>query len=429
MVSFVGGGGKTTSMFRLAAELSAAGMRVVSTTTTHISLAQVRIAPAAITLGEISLLGTRLDQHGSCLLIGPPDGKGRVHGVSSELIASLIARSDVDVVLVEADGSRSLPFKAPGHHEPVVPGITTILSPIAGLNSIGQHLDEAHAHRAELAAALAQQPLGSEITPQTLARVLTHEQGGAKLRPSGARLIPILNKADADAGQRYAREAAEIMLANAIVDSVLISTMNQEPPVLESWTRVAGIVLAAGKATRYGDIKQMLPWGDSTMVAQSARAALDAGLDPVVVVLGYQAEKVKKSLAGLPVQLVHNPDFEAGQSTSLRKGLEALPANSGAAVFLLADQPLVTAEVITKIVSVHRQSFASACVPVFEGTRGNPVLFDKTLFGELAELRGDTGGRELLAKYQNTVELVPSGRAVLLDIDTPEDYRLLNSES
>lgn len=247
VVSFVGGGGKTTSMFRLAAELCSAGMSVVSTTTTHISKEQTQLAPASVTLEEIALLGSRLDRFGHCLLIGPPDGKGRVFGASAELVASLSARVDVDVVLVEADGSRSLPFKAPGHHEPVVPGATTILVPIAGINAIGQALDETHVHRSELAAALAQQPLGSAITPQTLARVLLHPEGGAKMLPSGARLVPMLNKADADAALQQARQAAEMMLANPAIDSVIISCMLQDPPVREAWTRkdtpIPGFVL------------------------------------------------------------------------------------------------------------------------------------------------------------------------------------------
>jgi molybdenum cofactor cytidylyltransferase len=423
VVSFVGGGGKTTSMFRLADELSSEGARVVTTTTTHISKEQVRIAPAAITLDELDKLTARLNQHGHCLLIGPPDGKGRVYGASSELIARLHERPDVDVVLVEADGSRSLPFKAPGQYEPVVPEATTILAPIAGLNSIGQPLDEAHVHRAELAASLAQQPVGSAITPQTLARVLSHPQGGGKNCPPGARLVPILNKTDSEEAIRNANEAAANLLTYASVDAVVISSMQQELPVREAWTRTAGIVLAAGQAKRFGETKQILPWAGTTLVAHSVRTALDAGLDPVIVVLGYQAEKVEKMLAGLPIQLAYNPDFATGQSSSLRKGLEALPPSTGAAVFLLADQPFITADIIKAIVRAHRQSFAPACVPVFEGQRGNHVLFDKTLFGELNELRGDTGGRELLEQYQDVIVAVPADRGVLVDIDTPEEYR------
>jgi molybdenum cofactor cytidylyltransferase len=361
-------------------------------------------------------------------VIGPPDGKGRVFGASSELIDALHARADVDIVLVEADGSRSLPFKAPGPHEPAVPKATTILAPIAGINSLGQPLDEAHVHRSEIVAALSQQPLGSPITPQTLARVLSHPEGGAKHCPVQARLVPILNKIDTDAAMLPAGEAAQALLASAAVDSVVLGSMQQAPPVREAWSHTAGIVLAAGKATRYGAAKQALPWNGETLAAHAARVALDAGLDPVIVVLGYHAESVEKSLVGLPVHPVFNSDYEAGQSTSLRKGLEALPARTGAAVFLLADQPLITADILKKIVQAHRQSFAPACVPVFEGRRGNPVLFDKALFRELKEMRGDTGGRELLDKYAGAVVKVPSDHAVLLDIDTPEEYERQNSE-
>ena len=235
VVSFVGGGGKTTSMFRLAAELCAAGLRVVTTTTTHISLEQVHLSPASIVIDDLDSLTQHLDRHGQCLVIGPPDGKGRVYGASSELIAELRVRPDIDAILVEADGSRSRPFKAPGEHEPVVPENTTILVPIAGLNILGQPLDEDHVHRSEIAAALAQAPVGSPITAETVARVLSHPQGGAKHRPTGARLVPLLNKADTNDAIRQGGEVAEKLLAYSNVDAVIINSMQQNLSVLEVW--------------------------------------------------------------------------------------------------------------------------------------------------------------------------------------------------
>ncbi len=238
VVSFVGGGGKTTSMFRLAAEMSASGLRVVTTTTTHISLEQVHLSPASIVIDDLNSLTANLDQHGQCLVIGSPDGKGRVHGVSSELITKLSARPDIDVVLVEADGSRSRPLKAPGEHEPVVPGNTTILVPIAGLNALGQPLDEDHVHRSEIASGLAGVPVGSSITAETVARILSHPQGGAKLRPAGARLVPLLNKADTDDMVRQAGEVAEKLLAYPNVDAVIINSMQKKPSVLEIRSRI-----------------------------------------------------------------------------------------------------------------------------------------------------------------------------------------------
>jgi len=428
VVSFVGGGGKTSSMFRLASELSSAGFRVLTTTTTHISEEQARSVPASIGWHELGLLEARLDRYGHCLLVGPPDGKGRVLGASSELIAALQARPDIDAILVEADGSRSRPFKAPGEHEPVVPEGTTVLVPIAGLNSIGRELHEDNAHRSEIVASLANQPLGTLITPATIARVLCHPQGGAKRLPAGARLVPLLNKADTETDIERAREIARQMLA-ASVDSVVVSSMIQDPPVRETWSSTAGIILAAGMSTRFGTTKQALPWEDTTLAAHSVRTALDAGLDPVIAVLGCDAAKVEKALSGLPARIVFNPDYAAGQSTSIRKALDALPCRTGAALFMLADQPLIDADLLKEIIQAHRRTFAPACVPVFEGRRGNPVLFDKTLFGELGDLRGDTGGRVLLEKYRDAIVSIPASRAVVLDVDTPDDYEKQKEEA
>jgi molybdenum cofactor cytidylyltransferase len=425
VISFVGGGGKTTSMFRLAAELCAAGLRVITTTTTHISKEQVHLAPSSIVIDDIASLTARLDEHGHCLVIGAPDGKGRVFGATSDLITALRARSDVDAILIEADGSRSLPFKAPGKYEPVVPNETTILVPIAGLNSLGQPLDEAHVHRSDIAAALSQAPLGSPVSTDTIARVLSHPDGGGKLLPVGARLVPLLNKADTEAVALQGSELAEKLLASPLVDTAIISCMIKEPPVLEAWTPTAGIVLAAGRAIRFGAAKQVLPWNDTTLVAHSAQVALEAGLDPVIVVAGFEAEKVEKALAGLPVKLVFNPEFAAGQSSSLRKGIEALPPRTGAAVMLLADQPFVTDGMIRTFVRAHRRTFAPICIPIYEGQRGNPALFDRILFRELTELHGDVGGRALFEKYSSAMVSVPAGPAALLDIDTPEDYTRL----
>jgi molybdenum cofactor cytidylyltransferase len=425
VVSFVGGGGKTTSMFRLADELRSSGLRVVTTTTTHISKEQVHLAPVSVNIDNLGSLAARLDEHGHCLIVGAPDGKGRVHGATSDLIASVRARPDVDVVLVEADGSRSLPFKAPGEHEPVVPEVTTTLVPIAGLNAISRPLDEDHVHRSEIAAELAGAPLGRPVTAETMARVLSHPKGGAKLLPPGATFIPLLNRADTDAAVQQAAEITEILLRNPVVDTALICSMQHSRPVLEARTPVAGIVLAAGMSRRYGSVKQILPWADTTLVAHCTRMAIEAGLDPVIVVLGNEAEKVRQVMAELPVRFVYNPHFISGQSTSIRKGVDSLPSRTGAALFLFANQPMVSTGMIRTIVHAHRCTLAPACVPVCEGKHGNPVLFDRMLFHELCELSGDTGGQALLERYSNAIVSVPMEKGALININTPEDYERL----
>ena len=239
VVSFVGGGGKTTAMFRLADELTTAGLRVVTTTSTHIAEDQIPLSPAYINPEELSSLGKCLDRHGQCLVAGLPDGKGRVFNISPEVILDLKKRPDVDCILIEADGSKSRPFKAPAAHEPVVLDITTILVPVVGMNCIGMPLDEAAVHRPDIAASLADVPVGSIITPETVARVLAHDAGGAKGLPAGARLVPLLNKVDL-CDIRTAGEIAEKLLKHPNVDAVIAGSVDRDPPVLKVWITKEG---------------------------------------------------------------------------------------------------------------------------------------------------------------------------------------------
>jgi molybdenum cofactor cytidylyltransferase len=423
VVSFVGAGGKTTAMFRLAAELAQAGRRVVITTTTRIFETQARRAPSVLAVNQLGHLTERLDRYGQCCVIGIGDRQGKTGGVSCEAVAGLQARPDVDIVLVEADGSRLLPLKAPAGHEPVIPSVTTHLIPVAGLDVINQPLDSEHVHRAEFVAALCGASLGNPVTPGMVVKVLAHPNGGAKLRPAHARLVPMINKAESEAALRHARSISHGLLAASEVDEVIVSSLHAERPVREVWTRTAAVVLAAGESRRFGSPKQLLGWGDTTLVAHVAGIALDAGLDPVLVVTGYEADRVSAAVAGLRVTPVYNPDFAAGQGTSVSRGVAALPLSAGAAVFLLADQPGVSAGVVHRVLRAHRATLAPIVLPEYEGRRGNPALFDASLFGELRMLTGDVGGRALFEKYAASVVRVPvNDPAALQDIDTPEEY-------
>ncbi len=187
---------------------------------------------------------------------------------------------------------------------------------------------------------------------------------------------------------------------------------------------VAGLILAAGAARRMGRPKQLLDWGGRPLVRVAAETALAGGLEPVVVVVGHAHEQVAAALDGLPVTVIHNPDYAAGQSGSLRAGLDALAPDTQAALVLLGDQPYVTPAIIAALADAWRRSSAAAVAPVYGGQRGNPVLFDRALFPELRAISGDRGARDLLAALAGRVELLPfDDTRPLLDIDTPEDYR------
>lgn len=235
VVSFVGGGGKTTSMFRLARELSAKGFRVVTATTTRIAETQLKLSPAYVTPDELDALGSCLDQFGQCLLAGRPDGKGSVHKIPVETIEGLKSRDDVDCILVESDGSKSRPFKAPAAHEPVVLEITTILVPMAGMNCLGKPLDDRFVHRPEIVASLSGCCPGDTISPEMVARILSHPDGGAKSLPARARLVPLLNKIDA-CDIKIVHDTARSLIRYENIESVVIGSVDRDPPVREIWS-------------------------------------------------------------------------------------------------------------------------------------------------------------------------------------------------
>jgi molybdenum cofactor cytidylyltransferase len=186
---------------------------------------------------------------------------------------------------------------------------------------------------------------------------------------------------------------------------------------------IAAIVLAAGEATRMGQPKQLLNIHRQPMVRRVVESVCAAGLDQVVVITGAYAEEVGKALDGLPVEVVFNPAWRAGMSTSLQKGLRVLRPEIRAALVVLADQPALTSDLVKSLADRYRATEAPAVAPVSHGKRGNPVLFDRALFEELQAVEGDQGGRAVLARHAAQVEQVEVGDlGVLFDVDTLCDY-------
>ncbi len=187
---------------------------------------------------------------------------------------------------------------------------------------------------------------------------------------------------------------------------------------------VAGVILAAGAASRMGQPKLLLPWKGEALIRHAARTALAAGLDPVVIVTGANAEAMAAALVGLDVQIVTNPDWQAGQSTSVRTGVQALPDQTEAVIFLLGDQPFVTPELLQALVATYSQDKPVILAPTVGGKRTNPVLFDGSIFPVLCGLEGDAGARSIFGAYPPTPMPWDDSR-LFFDVDTPEDYSKL----
>jgi molybdenum cofactor cytidylyltransferase len=240
VVALVGGGGKTSAMFRLAREIVDKGGRVITTTTTHIFAAQIALAPAHVLAADATpeSVSAALAAHGHVLAIGATNSSsGRAAGPSLDLFKRLRAWFPDVCILNEADGSRMRPFKAPAEHEPVIPAETTLVVPLVGADVFGKTLDAESVHRPELISALSGAPLGAPITPEIVARVLAHPEGGRKGVPAGARVVVLINKVEGLPDRTPARETAERLLREPAIQSVVLTTLRGDKPVLEIFTR------------------------------------------------------------------------------------------------------------------------------------------------------------------------------------------------
>ena len=187
--------------------------------------------------------------------------------------------------------------------------------------------------------------------------------------------------------------------------------------------RVVGVVLAAGRATRMAGSKVVRPVGGRPMVARVVDAALDSRLAGTVVVVGHEAESVRKILRDRPLRIIDNPSFANGLSTSVRAALACVGPEYDGALFLLADQPFVTSVLIDRLLEAFAASGKPIVRPDLEGRPGNPVLFSAALFPELMEETGDRGGRGVIERHQHEVCLVAvDDPLICLDIDSLEEY-------
>jgi probable selenium-dependent hydroxylase accessory protein YqeC len=240
VVALVGGGGKTTALFRLAREISERGEPAITTTTTHIFGEQIALAPAHVGARDATpeRIRAALAAHRSVLVIGEVDpATGRAAGISLELFSRLRAWCPRACLLDEADGSRARPFKAPAGHEPAIPAEATVVVPLVGADVFGAPLDADHVHRPEIVAALSGAPSGATVTPEVVARVLTHPEGGLKNVPAGARVVVLINKTEILAYREPARETAERLLREPAIDSVVLGAVATDKPVFETFTR------------------------------------------------------------------------------------------------------------------------------------------------------------------------------------------------
>lgn len=184
---------------------------------------------------------------------------------------------------------------------------------------------------------------------------------------------------------------------------------------------VVGVVLAGGTSSRFGEANKLLAdVDDELLVRHATRTLLRADLSEVVVVVGYEGERIRAVLSDFDVRVVTNPNYADGLSTTVAAGLRPVET-ANAVVFLPGDMPSVDPMTIHHLIDAYRAGFGTAIAAAYDGHRGNPVLFDRTHFDDLSTLDGDVGGRPVFLASDDSALIAVSDSGVLEDINTLED--------
>ena len=432
IVALYGAGGKTSLMDRLGRELASQGKRVILTTTTKIY--KPREYPCIIGSGFKSVaesLAATLTFHSPVVLGRELTSEGKLTGIDPDWPRALLDGDLCDAVLVEADGAAHKPIKGYAVHEPVFPRSATLLIPVLGYDALGIPVDEDHIHRVEAFCTLTGARPGGRVTVHNFLAVMAYMIGIGTERCPGAALVPVINKMDLGGSTRQIRSIQEAFPARGAVDRLLFTDLKGKMPVPFLFRRVQGVfepdlaavVLAAGQSSRMGRQKLEMTIGGKTLLERAIGPMLDAGFKEIVVVTdslsGWIAGRFPPS-----VRIAANPQSPMGIATSLQAGILSISPCIQAIVFVLGDQPFITADVYRSLIEHYRQSLKALIYPVYQGQRGNPVLFDRRLWNDLLALQGDNGGKQLFAAVppQDQEGVPVDCPGILVDIDTPEAY-------
>ncbi|MGI4885634.1 MAG: nucleotidyltransferase family protein [Janthinobacterium lividum] len=186
----------------------------------------------------------------------------------------------------------------------------------------------------------------------------------------------------------------------------------------------AALVLAAGNSSRLGQPKQLLVYQGETLLHRAVRTALAAGYAPVVVVTGALDAALRRAVADLPCQAVHNPDWASGMGASIRVGLAALGPTATAVLVMSSDQPLVEAAQLAALAQHQQATGAPAVAAAYADAFGIPALFTASALVDLRDICPEQGAKPLLARYGSALALVPMPDAAF-DVDTPAAYQAL----
>ena len=428
----VGAGGKSSFLFALANEIPG---KCIVTTTTHISIDQSNSGDISLSSDDPLLFEKVISSpdNSVIVIIGTDQGKERVNGPNEEILTQLqqLCEKEKISILVEADGSKKLPLKAFGEHEPAVPEWVDVVVHVIGWNAIGKQVNDASIFRVDRYCELAGQQIGDIIDFSSIGNMIKHDNGGKKTIKNHHRSIIFFNQCPTNMKIDLSIESEiySLLLHHHSVIFGNISTSNDnQGAIFDCFENIAAIILAAGGSSRLGEknIKQLLQLNGKSFLQNTIDLAMKCNFVKTIVVLGYEFDRLKSELDGYSIDMINNREWENGQSTSVIAAVEQMASipHMGGALFIPIDQPYLDIESVNRIVRCHTKNTGSTIVPKCKEHTGAPVLFDQSQFDKLLQLQGDKGGRSILNRVPHQFCEINNPLA-MKDVDTMDEYRKL----
>jgi len=426
VVSFIGAGGKTATLLALGHELVESGWRVLATTSTHIDEELLPSLPHILHYKEDpQAISAALSQHGFVFLYDRIQNR-RIYGPDVEFVRQLLDRVDSDVLLVKADNANGRPFKAPKKNEPVIPSESSLVVPMVGLSALDQPLDDEHVYHPKAMIDKFGFYKGAKVRSPWVSQVLRDDDLGLYGIPESARVIGFLNQAPHEGYLRSrARLIAKLALKSPRFHGVALGSARAADPVVEIRRPVAAIVLAAGRSSRMGQPKVLLPWeGGKTIIEHILTQLIRSRVDHIVVVTGHYADEVKRLVKPYDVKVVHNRAYKTGEMvSSLKAGLRTLPDHISASMVVLGDQPRLQPRVLYELLNAYSEGVGDIVIPSYQMRRGHPILIGRRYWSEILALRNHEQPRDVINAHADKIAYVKVYTdSVIRDVDTPADY-------
>lgn len=437
-IAVVGGGGKTSLIFRLMESFVSIGKKVIVTTTTHMAYEPER---PFVEDGDIDGVWKDLQRYHYTVAASLDRATEKIGCLSEEKLEEL--RGLADVLLIEADGAKRLPLKVPGEREPVIPEFAEMVIGVVGVDALGETIQKT-CHRPEKVADFLGKGMEEVVTEDDIVKIAVSAEALRKC-VDGREYCVLLNKADirgkAEAAERIAGKLEE-QGVHAVWGSLQKQNYNsicncidrteekaevwmnklQEPQNKGSQAqeKPTFIMLAAGNSRRFGSNKLLYEIGGVPMYLRTLhklqKAASELGNCEIIVVTQYEEIASKAQESGVRVLINSHP--ERGISSSMQIGLAAAK-ESAACLFIVSDQPWLTTETIVNLVHKFQSEHKGMACTLLNDKTGNPCIFSRKYYQELQEITGDKGGKQIINRHPEDVAYLEIEDAKeLVDVDT-----------